>query len=250
MSEISQSLKLKHHFFIIAGKAWISYLDKIFNPFASYISAPFPISIRNTGDELFLTNMHESATTTSTELYNRIPRMDIDVKGISLLGDQLTNPINMGHMNIIDSQNYNTTRVHEVRRLPVEWTFSTSIKFNDIVEYLVFVDILLTVSFHDHSFSFWYLGQKYEASFYMPTDFESEANLQLGWDTEKRHRVLDIVFAIQLQFPAYNFYNVGQPNDNTWQGFGKTETMNQLIHNLHLNDTSEEGIVSTTIIPD
>jgi hypothetical protein len=78
------NIQFKHDFFKQAGTALVSYLDKLLNvPLTSAIPnmTKFPIMIKNTGDETFITNMHESAN--AETLYGLVPRLTLDVGGMS-----------------------------------------------------------------------------------------------------------------------------------------------------------------------
>lgn len=231
---------LPHNFFQIAGKAFIFYLDKVFEPFKESIGGTFPIMIKNTGDEAFLSNMN------SKELYTSTPRLTLDVRGISLTNDQLTNHHMHGKAVLKDETGFPKTQVMPVRRVPINWLFNSEVYFNNVLEYLQFVDILLTVSHHNHFFTFYYLGNEYNGTFFLPEDFDPESNTQLGFDSEKRRRILPLVFNLQLQFPAYDFYHIGQH-------FGpeildESKTMQKIIHKMHINDEGPNGEIIITEI--
>lgn len=245
---MAQKLILPHDYFVIAAKAWLSYMDAIYQPFSQSIDASFPIQIKNTGDEVFLSTLWEGSKKKSKDLYSAVPRMDVSVAGISMALDQMSNPFNMGHLSTKGKTEFTESRVHYVRRLPVSWIFNAEVKFNNVIEYLKFVDILLTVSFKVHTFHFWYLGQRYDCVFEIPVDYDSDKNISLGLDAEKRHYTLPLNFDLQLQFPAYDIYDVGITD--THEGFGKTETMTKLIHKLHVKseNSPDEGFTTITEI--
>lgn len=236
------SEKLPHNFFTIAGKAFIHYLDKMFTPFKDQLGKDvFPIMIKNTGDEAFLTNMN------TDDLYSSVPRLTLDVMSIGLVNDQLTNHFMHGKASMNNDAGFPTSKMMPVRRVPINWQFNSEVVFNNVLEYLSFVDVLLTVSHHNHYFEFYYLGNVYTGTFQLPEDFDSEANSSLGFDSEKRRRILPLMFTLQLQFPAYDFYNINQYMDP--EILSASNSMHQIIHKIHIDDTSEDGVLTITEIP-
>jgi hypothetical protein len=232
--------KLPHNYFTIAGKAFIEYLDRMFLPFKQSIGGTFPIMIKNTGDEAFVSNMN------GKELYASTPRLSMEVRGITLQNDQLTNHHLHGKASLPNELGFNESKIIPVRRVPINWMFNTEVYFNTILEYLEFVDILLTVSHHNHHFTFYYLGNEYSGTFFLPEDFDSESNSQLGFDSEKRRRILPLMFMLQLQFPSYDFYKISQHMDP--EILDESTKMQKIIHNVKINDDSESGITYTNEI--
>jgi hypothetical protein len=245
------NIQFKHDFFKQAGTALVSYLDKLLNvPLTSAIPnmTKFPIMIKNTGDETFITNMHESAN--AETLYGLVPRLTLDVGGISIQSGQLTNPHQMGLLLAKNAEtDINEAYSTNVRRIPVEWVFNSEAVFSNILEYLAFVEVYLTVSHHNHLFVFYHAGTEYSGTFFLQEDMNSDTNLQLQFDSDKRLRKLPLAFSVQLQFPAFDIYTRDGVNNNFAQIFKKNQTMQTLTHNMHVNDSSEDGIVSTINVP-
>jgi hypothetical protein len=238
---------MKHIFFKTAGEAFINYLDSIFKYYSDAIGQQFPIYINNTGDEPFLSNLQNSGKNDSR--YQFVPRMILDVQGFSLQTSQLTSPRVLGKFVNQSCEDFDVAKRTKVRRLPIDWTFAVEVRFSNILEFLQFTEIFYTVSYNNHYFTFYYAGTQYSASFFLQEDIESNANLQLQFDTDKRHRVLPLTFVLHLQYPAFDLYDVGNPDGTRDpEEFDENEKMMTLIHNMHDTDPSDDGIFETQYI--
>jgi len=237
------STKIKHEFFELAGKAFIDYLDQMFKPFSDNIGSTFPIMITNTGDEIFLHNMFNDVVDNEKPLYSSIPRMSLDVRGIGIQSEQLTNYHDvLANATVQDSAGFNKRVKLPVRRIPVTWTFNTEVVFNNIFEFLTFTEIFLTVSHHNHTFSFFYAGSEYHCMFLIPTDVETNVSLNLAYDTSKRERRLPLNFMLELQYPAFDIYPVG--NHKGHDGFAPNETMQSIEHTTKVESISSKQIIN------
>ena len=234
---------MTHDFFEIAGKAFIDYLDRLYKPFSDIVGQPFPVMIMNTGDEAFLFNM-QTSTEGRDAMYSRVPRLTLDVKAISVLTDQFTSNRQLGSLE--DTVNGFPVKLKStVRRIPVNWTFEGEAVFNNIFEYLQFTEVMLTMSHHNNYFSFVWSGSTYSGTFFLQEDIDANINLTLAYDSDKRSRRLPITFVVQLQFPSFDYYAIGK---HAGVQIPANSVMTELIHNMHVNDESADGIVSTITI--
>lgn len=252
---MQESVSFKHDFFVQAGTAFVGYLDRLLKvPMKTAIPTikEFPIFIKNTGDEVFLSNMQESSSKKDVStLYTFVPRMSLEVQGINMQSGQLTNPHELGAFSATAANSeFKSNFVANVRRIPIEWTFNSELVFNNVLEYLAFIEIFLTVSHLNHYFTFYHAGTEYSGTFFLQEDLDTSVNLSLQFDADKRTRKMPLVFTLQLQFPAFNIYSRDSWNKYQGQVLNSNDTMQHLIHNMHVNDTSAEGIVSTIGVPD
>lgn len=234
-------MKIEHNYFPIAASAFISYLDTIFKPFEDSLPTKqkFPIAILNTGDEVFLTNKYAENDKSTATFYNLVPRLSLDVKGFTIDNSQLTNRNVYGEIIGKNEEDFDQKYVIPVRRIPTEWIFATEAHFNNIIEYMKFVEIYLTTSHHNHYFTFNYAGKEFNGAFFLQEDLESNANMLLQFDTEKRKRILPMTFVLQLQFPSLDMYPRGLHDDGS---IPAGQTMIKLIHNLDV-ENCESGVV-------
>lgn len=234
---------IEHNFLELASKAFIDYLDQMMKPYESIIGQELPIAINNTGDEVFLTNKF-GGSMDRPQLYTSTPRLVLDVKGITIQSDQLTSFGHLGKLVVQNEDGFKTAKRIPLRRIPLNFTYDCEMIFNNIFEYLTFIEVFLTISHHNHVFEFYYQGASYSATFFLPEDFDSSTNLELSYTTDRRHRRLPLTFVLQLQYPAYDIYRIG--NHLGDGGFNASDRMNKLIHNMHVDDfPPPAGLVST-----
>lgn len=228
-------MKIDHSYFPAAAQSFIDYLDTIFKPFEDELGQKFPIFIPNTGDEAFLTNKYsiDKDRKKTETLYRLKPNMMLDVKGFTIDSSQLTNRNVLGAITGTNEDGFSEKFVAPVRRIPLSWVFNCEVKFNNIVEFFHFIEVFLTTSHHNHYFTFYYAGTEYNCTFFLQEDLESQANMLLQFDTDKRTRILPLTFVLSVQFPAFDIYPRGLHGDAV---IPAGQTMTKLIHNLDVTN--------------
>lgn len=182
--------------------------------------------IMNTGDEVFLQNITPDS---GAKIYNRIPRMTFDLEGMSIPNDQLSSIHNLGHFTdynpAIDAK---SEKVSNYRRIPIQFGLSCQIVFNNIFELFGFVEILLMTTYKNNVFSFYYLDKFCQGSYSYQDNINDEVNKALGFDADKRTRTLPLSFTVELQFPAFDYYN-------SMSLFDATNAIQTCIYRVHPN---------------
>lgn len=240
-------MKVEHNYFPQAAAAFIDYLDKLFEPFSDTLSdKKYPIAILNTGDEVFLSNKYIEHNKISKTFYNRVPRLSLDVKGFTIDTSDLTNRNVYGEITGKNDDGFDQSFVVPVRRIPIDWVFSVEAHFNNIIEFMKWVETYLTVSHHNHYFTFYYGDKLFNCTFFLQEDLESNANMMLQFDAEKRKRILPLTFVLRLQYPSLDIYPRGL-HDNVVIPAG--QTMIKLIHNIDVENCTSETVdhISTEI---
>lgn len=194
----------------------------------------------NTGDEVFI---HNSNPDTGPKLYNRVPRMVLDPEGLTILIDQLTSPHNLGRFvekdNVVGSK---SSKVANVRRVPIEFPMQAQVYFSNIFEFFSFVEILLCTTYRDNIFDFYYNDIRFIGSYNYQDSFDPQSNQTLGFDSEKRQRILPLNFNVDLQFPAFDYYNSRSIIDGA-------NAIQQVIHRMHTNGTFNVNTAEIAKLP-
>lgn len=226
---------MKHDFLVQTGTALIDALSKKMEPFSAAINAKFPIYINNTGDEVFLTNMYKDDP---KKLYSRIPSMKLECSGINIESDQLTNNGVLGSFTD-DVAGYKKEKKANVRRMPIVLQYNAEIQCNNILEYFTLCEIIMMQLYKNQHFSFYWAGTKHDGRYIIPDSLDSQANLSLGFDTDRRRRILNFPIEVYVQYPAFDYYN------DTSEVFPADGSMQYIIHNTEVDDIH----VNTNTIP-
>lgn len=239
--------KLKHTFFHNSIAAFLGDFSVSIQPYRDLISADLPVSIANSGDEVFLATMLFKTEEDRKKLYAKNPRINFSIGNIGSQTDNYTSPHVLGKfVNEHDSGTLTAKRA-EVRRTPTIINMSYDFKFTNIDQYLKFVDVMLTISGVARVFEFEYMGAIYTGSYKLTTnEFDKNTNFTLGFDTERRNSMTNSV-EVTVNFPAFNVYPNNGIAGNNPDVFDENQRMNKLIHNVYIN--GNESLVSRTIIP-
>lgn len=237
--------KLKHTFFHNSLAAFISHFSGNMQPYRELVDAPVPVSIINTGDEVFLSTMLFKTPEQKTALYSHNPRISFSIGGIAKNTDELTSPFILGKFIEDSASGFDAPKRANVRRVPTTISMNYEMLFSNIDQYFKFVDVMLTVIEQEQVFEFEYAGTIHRGSYSISSEqYDSSANLSLSHDSEKRRRILENSLEVKLQFPAYDVYST---NGKSPEVFGEAQRMDKLIHSVYYN--GNENLVARTIIP-
>lgn len=236
--------KLKHTFFHTGLAAFISHFSGNIQPYRELLNAPVPVSIVNTGDEVFLSTMLFKTPEQKAALYSHNPRVSFSLGGIGKNTDELTSPYILGKFVEAKDTGFDAAKRAEVRRIPVLINMNYEIVFSNIDQYLKLVDVILTVIEQEQVFEFEYAGTIHRGSYSISSEqYDSTANLALSHDSEKRRRILENSIDLKLQFPAYNVYST---NGSQPEVFDENQKMNALIHSVYFD--GDTNLVARNII--
>lgn len=230
---------LPHTYFENSCKALISFLGDIYKPFSDNVlkQNSFPIQMVNTGDEVYINNYM------STKKYTSIPRMDLSVRGISLDNEQSTNGNVMGNLKVKNDAGFEENIKSPVKRHSVDINLTVKVRFNNIFEYMKFVDYMLTISYNNFSFEFYYLGYRYPCNIGFPTDFENETNYGLEFNDQDRGTVMDMNVNFTVQYPAFNVYEITRNSGEIFKG---NKSMIKLVSNIFTSKTKDGNYKKVT----
>lgn len=222
---------LPHTFFENAIKSMIGYMDIMFKPFEKNIlsQGDFPIQIINTGDEAYINNYMTNKKYTST------PRIDISVRGFTTNTDQSTYGGVLGNLTVKNAMGYDEKMKAPVRRHSVNINLGVRVKFNNIFEYMKFVDYMLTISYNALVFDTYYLGCVYPCTIKIPMDFDNDVNYDLEFNDQERGSTMELPIEFSVQFPAFDVYAIQRNSGALNEG----DTMLKLISNIHLAPESD-----------
>lgn len=269
------SYKLEHKFIYTALTSFTELMDRVFKEYENnFIDGKFPIQFINVGDDVYLSNYVDIGKD-KKEFYKTTPRIDLSLGGVNIEPSELTNKYITARIGVRDSDNKLLLGQSHVRRVPLKIAVSSKIVFTKLHEYLSFVEYYLTVLAHNQiTTEFEYEGLIQSMVVSNVWDYDSEANLTFDFGSDKKERVCNILFTLDLQFPSYLFYDVKGINylekpmahiytfdelcdscklnggvDENCGTCGNKESMsgmNPIIHNVYVNDDKKP--IQTTII--
>ena len=88
-------------------------------------------------------------------------------------------------------------------------------------------------TFKTNTFNFDYVGKVQGASYSFADTMDGIPNLSMSHDSEKRGRILDLNFILDLQYPAYDYYNSKTMMD-------ASNTIKVFKHYVGTQNTSDE----------
>lgn len=266
---------------------FIDALDRLFEPYAMQHlknNQKFPIFINSTGDETYMSNL-TSIGEKKVELYDYNPRMSMSFGGISIEQDQLT-AFGVTGRTQVQADGKPLQVLTHLRRIPAKLVLKAEVVFHKLSEMLTFLEYYLHATSHlGMGFEFMHAGTVHTAAFGYAWDIDPSINFGLEFSSEKREIRVPLTFELNVQFPAHNFYqsegftyyeqpgiyNEFSTSGSSGSGNGSGSNANdngqcgndgndlndpnnkrspiKWIHRLHVNDTSERGIVSITTVP-
>ena len=170
-----------------------------------------PHYIINTGDETIYTDIKgEDETASATEIenenyiYTKIPRCAVTPKGISMQGDQCTNPYANGVCQYEDEDNL-LTLTGEFRRISVTMSFDLEYLLDSYTDYLMLCQQLVSNLAFIRTFDITYLGQKIPCSYQLPDSVDGEYNTDFELDsTDDKRKKVSLSLEVETVFPVFD----------------------------------------------
>lgn len=163
----------------------------------------FPAYIFNTGDEIMTLEWQKAQR---TEIYQQIPRMVLDIDNISIVSDQLTSPYQRGEFTINEGGK-DTGYSAYVRRIPLTLPMICTVTISNIIEQLKWQEVILLLLYKNNVFHFQHYKKDNRATYRLPDDQDVERNIELGFDDQRRNRTIKFIVNIDLQYPAFDYFN-------------------------------------------
>ena len=156
-------------------------------------------------------------------VYSQIPRAIIEVGGVNLVGDQLTNPYTRGNLEVeYDNQLHALTA--EFRRVPITMSITTKYYLDSYLDSLELIQKLIQTLAFVKTFKFVYMGKVISASYKLPESFDAEKNIQIdGGTTDSKFKTVQLDFEIESNYPVFEGRTVMDSGN----------VIRTLIHDLH-----------------
>lgn len=239
---------IRYEFFQVAITAFVQDLRRLLKLFMPNV----PVYIFNTGEQL-LTDDWQQATT------QEIPRCVIDIDGLSIASDQLTNPYQRGQF-VINQNKQDVGFSAYLRRIPLTLDLPVKITVSNIIEQLRWQEILLLILYRNNMFHFQYYKKDNRGVYRLPDSFDTERNIEFGFDDQRRNRTISINIQVDLQYPAFDIFDTSSlmSSGNVIKGFnnsiypdpssGESGEKNPTPGNNSVNTTySEDGTISSEV---
>lgn len=199
-----------------------------------------PIYFYNTGDEVFLyDSMNSDNPTNSIESAQQVPRMVLSLGNISVDSQQLSNPHVRGEF-IFNANGRDSVFSSSIRRIPLNFKVNCVVTVSNVIEQLRFIELIMLILYRTPTFNFQYLSKTNYGSYSISDDFETERNLELGFDSTSRRPTVGFNVDIDLQYPAIDYY--GSTFLSEYGGIIKNPITNvNPIPNIPNNDYDEPG---------
>ena len=170
-----------------------------------------PHFILNTGDDImYLENKGQDNSkepyqvSNEDYIYSTIPRCIVTLGGIEVLEDQITSPYSRGEFEITADdilQGFSA----EFRRMPLKFSVTLKYYLDSFTDVLSVTQYIITKLLFIRTFKFAYLGQMIEASYKVPTSFDSEKNITFdGGTTEQKLRTIELTLEVETNMPVYD----------------------------------------------
>lgn len=167
--------------------------------------------ILNTGDDIMYLehkgqdiNKDPLGVPNEDYIYNTIPRCIVDLSTIEVLEDQVTNPYTRGNFELeVDDILYGFNA--EYRRVPLKISVSLKYYMDSFTDSLAITQYIISKLLFIRTFKFDYLGQTIQASYKVPTSYQSEKNITFdGGTTESKLRTISLELDVESNFPVFN----------------------------------------------
>lgn len=170
-----------------------------------------PHYVINTGDETIYTEFKgEDETASPTEIenenyiYTKIPRCAVSPKGISLQGDQCTNPYSNGVCQYEDEDSL-LTLTGEFRRISVSMSFDLEYLLDSYTDYLMLCQQLVSNLAFIRTFDITYLGQKIPCSYQLPDSLDGEYSVDFDLaSTDDKRKKISLSIEVETAFPVFD----------------------------------------------
>ena len=137
-------------------------------------------------------------------IYQIVPRCNVNLGGIDLVPDQLTNPYSMGQFQLEDENGIYTLK-GEFRRMPVKLGVELKYMTDSYRDMLELIQQIITKLTFIRTFNITYMGQVIPCSYKIPESFSGEHLTELDGKTQddKLH-TMQISLEVETCFPIFS----------------------------------------------
>ena len=189
-------------FFSILVKGLLNWLTRNIIMY----NKPIKHYIKDTGSSYMYveTNGYEYTVNTVTGedwMYNEMPRCLVDIEGIDIPFEELTNPYARGIYERLDGKDikgYNA----QIRRMPIEMSLTLHYVLSNYNESLILIQELIDKVCFQQYFKIVYLGQIIPCSFEVPSNFNIQFNKIDMTSTETNQKQIDLQLKVCSNYPC------------------------------------------------
>lgn len=137
-------------------------------------------------------------------IYQIVPRCNVNLGGIELVPDQLTNPYSLGQFQLEDEDGIYTLK-GEFRRMPVKLGVELKYMTDSYRDMLELIQQIITKLTFIRTFNITYMGQVIPCSYKIPESFSGEHLTELDGKTQddKLH-TMQINLEVETCFPVFS----------------------------------------------
>lgn len=137
-------------------------------------------------------------------IYQIVPRCNVNLGGIDLVPDQLTNPYSLGQFQLEDENGIYTLK-GEFRRMPVKLGVELKYMTDSYRDMLELIQQIITKLTFIRTFNITYMGQVIPCSYKIPESFSGEHLTELDGKTQddKLH-TMQISLEVETCFPIFS----------------------------------------------
>lgn len=182
-------------------------------------SVNIPVFVLNTGDEVFIIDQNKLKKLDSLgeTLYQKTPRIVLDINDIDFQTDEMTSPHQKGKFKLNMDEGTREFRT-KVQRIPCTVSIGFELFTDNILMALKYSELMLMILTKKNTFEFKYLQKTYTSTYNFDFSIKDERNIIMSQDSNRRSRVLSTNISLQLQYPNFNLFvkkaGVYMPNDN------------------------------------
>lgn len=200
-------------------------LSKKLDSFAKSLGLDkIPVIIANSGDEDYFNDHYGEG------VIKQIPRISVTPQNLTVKNENSTEVFNVRYSEIED--NKETPMVTDGFCIPVSFTVDCEMLFNNMMEYLRFLDVYLSNVYKSNTFVFASKGNYYNGYYAPSFDFQQTKNVELPFSNEKKGGVSQFSFDIECDFYSYNKNNAIEAKDTIALTEHNIDSNNNKITNI------------------
>jgi hypothetical protein len=137
-------------------------------------------------------------------LYTIVPRCIVNLGGIDLVPDQLTNPYSTGKLQFETNEEILTLSA-EFRRMPLKIGVSLKYLTDSYSDHLELIQQIITKLAFIKTFNITYMGQMITCSYKLPENFSEQHLTELdGMTQDNKNHVMDLEIEVETNLPIYS----------------------------------------------
>ena len=215
-------------FFGILSKAFLYNI----NQKLTLRGTPIPHYILNTGDDIMyleikgqdhsierpMVSGQMPVVSNENFMYSQIPRCMVQPTGINIQTDQLTSPYSYGRFEVeVEDMIYMFRS--EFRRIPVVVSYSLKYYLDSFSDAISVSQQLINKLAFINNFDFTYLGNVLKASYMLPSDINTEFQIEFdGLTQDSKNRTISLDIEVNTNIPVI-YPETIIPADNYIKGF-------------------------------